>query len=179
MTHASAHAASTPHHPRAAVATPQMLDALADAIASERRLIEELVGIMRRQRGAVTADDLEAVDDSVYATHRVLLTLNEARRRRRSINRLICNDDELALRQLEALLGGHLPAGIQQARDALRQAAETLAQEVEINRKVLRSALAAGDDYVRSLVGADQAVAYPVTAQADRPAGGVLLDRRA
>jgi hypothetical protein len=32
---------------------------------------------------------------------------------------------------------------------------------------------------VRSLVGADQAVAYPVTAQADRPAGGVLLDRRA
>ncbi len=165
--------------PVAPAATPAMLAALADAIASESRLLDDLVGIMQRQRSAVSTDDLESVDDSVYATHRVLVTLGEARRRRRSLNRLISDNDELALRELEAMLGGGLPEPLQKARESLRSAAETLAKEVEINRRVLRQALAAGDRYVRTLVGADVAVPYPTPTVADRPAGGVLIDRRA
>jgi hypothetical protein len=65
------------------------IDALIDNMNSETRLLEELTALMRRQRAAVAADDLQAVDDSVYGTQRVLLTLGEARRRRRSLNRLI------------------------------------------------------------------------------------------
>ncbi|HEX7241884.1 MAG TPA: hypothetical protein VF263_16500, partial [Longimicrobiaceae bacterium] len=77
------------------------LDALVDALASERRLLDELVAIMRRQRSAVGVDDLEGVDDSVFATHRVLLTLNEARRRRRSLYTLLGDPEELRFPELE------------------------------------------------------------------------------
>jgi hypothetical protein len=57
------------------------IDALTDALISERRLLEELITVMRRQRSAVGDDDLQSVDDSVFASHRVLVTLNEARQR--------------------------------------------------------------------------------------------------
>lgn len=165
-----------PPIPRAPTATPGVLAALADALASESRLLDELVGIMQRQRAAVAEDDLTRVDDSVHATHRVLLTLGEARQRRRSLNRLICEDDDLAIRQLEALLGGVLPAPLQAARVALRRSAETLAAEVETNRRVLRQALASGDAYVRSLVGAVTA-AHPGAAPAATSPGGRLINR--
>jgi hypothetical protein len=156
-----------------------MLSALADAISSESRLLDDLARIMQQQRSAVSTDDLQSVDDSVYATHRVLVTLNEARRRRRSLNKLIADNDDLALRQLEEMLGGGLPEPLATARETLRCAAETLAREVDLNRRVLRKALAAGDQYVRTLVGGDIAVPYPAGQVADRPAGGVLIDRRA
>lgn len=41
------------------------VEVLADSMASETRLIDELIAIMRRQRQAVAMDDLQAVDDSV------------------------------------------------------------------------------------------------------------------
>ena len=50
------------------------IDSLTDALVTERRLIDELIGVMRRQRSAVGQDDLQSVDDSVFATHRVLVT---------------------------------------------------------------------------------------------------------
>ena len=55
------------------------VDSLTDALKTERRLIDELISVMKRQRSAVGDDDLQAVDDSVFATHRVLVTLSEAR----------------------------------------------------------------------------------------------------
>jgi hypothetical protein len=164
---------------RRPVATPSMLAALAEAIASESRLLDELAAVMQQQRAAVADDDMDRVDDSVYATHRILLTLGEARRRRRSINKLICDDDELAVRQLEELLGGVLPDALQQARVALRRSAETLAGEVETNRRVLRQAMSSGDAYVRSLLGQDLATpAYPTRAVSEARPGGLLVDRR-
>ncbi len=165
---------------RRPVATPSMLYALADAITSETRLLDELAQIMQRQRAAVARDDIEQVDDSVYATHRVLLTLGEARRRRRSLNRLISDNDELAIRELEVLLGGTLPASLQQARVALRASAETLAHEVDTNRRVLRQAMTAGDAYVRTLLGAEApaASAYGRVHAPEPRAGGLLVDRR-
>jgi hypothetical protein len=61
--------------------------ALADALRSEARLLGDLVNIMHLQRASVARDDIDGVDDSVFATHRILVTLGEARRRRRSLNR--------------------------------------------------------------------------------------------
>lgn len=168
-----------PDGTRRPVATPSMLNALAEAIASESRLLDELAGIMQRQRAAVAEDDIDRVDDSVYATHRVLLTLGEARRRRRSLNRLISDNDELAIRQLEELLGGVLPDSLQQAREALRTSAESLAREVETNRRVLRQAMTAGDAYVRTLLGVEtSAPAYGHQPAPEPRAGGLLVDRR-
>jgi len=50
------------------------VDSLTEALVAERRLIDDLISIMRKQRNAVGDDDLQVVDDSVFATHRVLVT---------------------------------------------------------------------------------------------------------
>src|SRR5687768_4984007 len=81
------------------------LDSLANAVTAEVRLLEDLIGVMRKQRHAVGADDLQGVDDSVFATHRILVTLGEARRQRRSLGQLIAGTDDLGLRALDDLLG--------------------------------------------------------------------------
>lgn len=156
--------------PAAQRAPGATLEALADALRSERRLLDELASIMRRQRASVAADDLQAVDDSVFATHRVLLTLGEARRRRRSLNLLLGGSEEMEVRELEALLGPGLGAPLHEALEALRAAALVLSREVEVNRRVLRQALATGEDQVRALCGAPAA--------AGGPRGGLLLDTR-
>jgi hypothetical protein len=160
------------------------MDALANAVTSEVRLLEDLIGVMRRQRTAVGADDLQGIDDSVYATHRVLVTLSEARRQRRSLCQLVAGVDDFPLRSLEQLLGDSMSDELRDARDGLHVAALTLSQEVETNRHVLREAMASGSDYVRSLYGGPSAESTALYSaephRSDRESnGGVLVDRRA
>jgi hypothetical protein len=160
--------------------TPAAMDALANAVTSEVRLLEDLIGIMRRQRQAVATDDLQGVDDSVYSTHRVLVTLGEARRRRRSLNKLIAGTEELPLRALDDALGERMTDEVRYARDGLQVAALTLSQEVEINRKVLREALASGNEYVQAIYSsAEGGGLYGDPRQQEPEArGGMLLNRR-
>jgi hypothetical protein len=129
------------------------VDSLTDALVTERRLIDELIAVMRRQRSAVGDDDLQSVDDSVFATHRVLVTLSEARRRRRTLNQLIGQREDLGIHSLEEALGARMTPALRSARDELHNAARLLSREVSINRRVLREALAAGDAYARTLAG--------------------------
>jgi hypothetical protein len=160
--------------PRAAA-----LDAMVDALRSESRLLEELTTIMGRQRTAVGADDLEGLDDAVFATHRVLVTLAEARRRRRSVNRLLGAPEELSAHQLEHLLGEAMSPPLADARDRLHAAAAALAREVDVNRRVLADAMASSDSYVRTLYGAPagrEGAGWPA---AEPAAGGRLLNRTA
>ena len=157
------------------------IEALTDALGSEWRLLQDLIAIMRRQREAVARDDLQAVDESVYATQRVLLTLGEARRRRRSLNRLMGEAEDAGLRRLDDVLGEQMTDALRAARDGLIAAALELSKEVEINRRVLRQALAAGDDYVRALYGASETKGQYPTQPANAgevPAGGGLLINR-
>ena len=86
------------------------VETMTDALMTETRLLEEIVAIMRRQRTAVSADDLQAVDDTVFATHRVLVTLNEARRRRKAINVLLGEREDLPITQLDQVLGDRMDA---------------------------------------------------------------------
>ncbi|HET7322046.1 MAG TPA: flagellar export chaperone FlgN [Longimicrobiaceae bacterium] len=163
-------------------ASPAAVEALTNAVTSEVRLLEDLIGIMRRQRKAVSVDDLQGVDDSVFATHRVLVTLAEARRRRRSINELLGASDDMPLRDVDALLGDQMTPELRFARDGLQAAALTLSQEVEMNRQVLREAIAAGSNYVRTLYGGlETRASYSADRQQPElePAGGLLLNRRA
>lgn len=171
------------HHPasplvRVGGSASSTVAALVDAHLSERRLLDELVAIMRRQRAAVAADDLQGVDDSVFATHRVLVTLGEARRRRRSLNTLIGGADELDSQALADALGGDVPPTLRDAREALRVAAGTLAGEVEVNRRILREAMATGDEYMRRLVSSGAPARPDYAPTPAEPRGGALLDRR-
>jgi hypothetical protein len=168
---------------RASGTAASTLASLVDAHASERRLLDDLVAVMQRQRSAVAADDLQGVDDSVFATHRILVTLGEARRRRRSLNTLIGGADELDAQALAEALGGEIPPALRDAREALRLSAAALANEVAVNRRVLREAIAAGDDYMRKLVGGAATEArsdYGPGAAAPEPrtSGGLILDRK-
>ena len=121
-----------------------------DAFGSERRLVDELIGLMRRQRLAVGSDDVQHIEEIVYAVHRVLCTLREARKRRFALNVRFGLGECLELRNLEDALGSLFTSHIRDAREALESAAQTLAGEVAINRRLLREAVAAGEARTRT-----------------------------
>jgi hypothetical protein len=155
------------------------VDSLTDALATERRLLDELITVMRRQRTAVGQDDLQAVDDSVFSTHRVLVTLSEARRRRRNLNALIGQHEDLGIHALDDALGSRMTDALRIARDELYRAARALSREVALNRRILREALACGDAFARTLAGVEGSPVY--TAQPSpqaRSQTNTLLDRR-
>ena len=115
--------------------------------------------MMQKQRAAVAADDLQALDDSVFATYRVLATLGEARRRRKSVNRLLGAEEDMNVNDLEDILGDRATPAVVEARNALQDAAVALSREVDINKQVLRTAMDNGNDYVQKLFGANQPAA--------------------
>lgn len=158
-------------------APPAALAAMGDALATETRLLRELAAVMRQQREAVASDDLQRLDDSVFATHRILVTLAEARRRRRSVNRLLGAPEEVGVHQLERVLGAAMTPALSAARDGLREAAGVLAGEVDVNRRVLADAMASSDSYVRTLYGTAGSPDGAVPSASAAPTGGVLLDR--
>lgn len=132
---------------------PATLDALVDALVTERRLLDDLVLQMRRQRSAVGADDIDSVDESVFSTHRILATLGQARQRRRQLNELLGGNADMPLRELEDRLGPQADDRMREARTRLQNAADTLAREVGMNRKLLREALTENTKAVHVLSG--------------------------
>jgi hypothetical protein len=148
------------------------LDSLADAMESERRVLDEIAATMRRQRAAVGADDLDTIDDTVFAMHRLLQTLGAARQRRRMVSQLFGASEDLPIRDLESLLGPLITARIAGARDALQQSARALSSEVQINRRVLREVMASGEDFVRTLAGVGDPGAHPSHYQATYAGAG-------
>lgn len=169
--------------PRLGVPTGALLDALHDALISERKLLDDLIAQMRRQRAAVGADDIEGVDESTFATHRILATLGQARTRRRQLNVLLGGSEDCTLRELEDMLGDQVDTRLRDARMRLTQAADLLAREVGMNRKLLREALTNTDQHVRTLVGAPALPTTYATEGAASPSSsaprGVLVNRTA
>ena len=158
--------------------TSASITALANALRSEARLLADLVGVMRRQREAVAQDDLDSVDESVFATHRVLSTLAEARRRRRSVNSLLGEGTDLSISALDDFFNGTLPDQIREAAETLTDVARSLQREVEMNRRVLRQAIDGGDQYVRALCGAPVSHSADYSGTTTPTSGGAILDRR-
>lgn len=153
---------------------------LVDALRSESRLVGELVDLMRQQRAAVAADELQAVEDATFGIQRVLHTLSEARRRRRSINLNLGVVESVSLRDLLASLGPMATPELREERDRLQEVARVLANEVAINREVLREALATGDSHVRAVTGAAPAPGYGAAAKRNAALiASYLIDRQA
>ncbi len=154
---------------------------LVDTLRTESRLLSNLAQVLRQQRSGVASDDLQSVDDSVYSAQRILLTLSEARRRRRSLMQLMGGAGDTDLDDLERALGPLMDEGVAEARSALKAAARELSAELDINRRVLQSAIRTGETYVKALYGASSEGVY--TPQADtpktgQPGSGLLLNRQ-
>lgn len=163
------------------VAGDGALEELTLALAQERHLIEELVDVLARQRAAVGEDDPESIDDSVRALGRVLLTLDEARRRRTAVVERLTGEADLPLADLESRLGMPLPPALAEERRAVRRAAEASAREVRVNQTVLRRALEAGDAYLQQLFanGSAPNPSYVPGTPRTEPRQGMLLNRMA
>lgn len=161
-------------------AAPGALDALADALVSELHLIDELIAVMQRQRASVGADDLQGVDDSVFATHRLLLTLGEARKRRRALNRRAGCEEETGVNQLADALGARMTARLGEVRQALQESARVLSREIEVNRRILREAIAGNENLVRAMCGHDATVppgGYGATGATNFAPAGATISR--
>jgi hypothetical protein len=149
---------------------------MASALREEERLLRELIAMLRTQRAAIAADDLERLDDAVFGTHRVLLTLGEARRRRQTLNRMLGEADDLSIQGLIDTFGGEPPAAVQAAIDSLVEAGSILNREVDLNQRVLKIAIDAGDQLVRALCGVPASNGYGVDGIPSVPTS--ILDRR-
>ena len=145
------------------------LDALADTLASETRLLTHLGTLLQRQRAAVADDDLDEIEDTVYNTHRILMTLSEARRRRTAL--------------LDLLGAGAGEGPLRADIDLLRDAALTLSREVEISRQILRHAMAGNEELIRTAYGVPEAGGFYDQSAAPATLGdgaeGTILRRRA
>jgi hypothetical protein len=136
--------------------TAPTVSALAAALREEDALLRDLIQVLVHQREAVARDDLQALDDSVFGTHRVLVTLGEARRRRIALNQRLGESSDLSLQALVDAFGGAPPAEIEAAIDALAETGERLHREVALNQRVLQIAVDAGDQLVRALCGGER-----------------------
>lgn len=155
---------------------------LLDALRTETRLLDSLLAVLRQQRTGVAQDDLQAVDEAIYSAQRILLTLAEARRHRRSLMQLMGGADDVSLDDLERALGPLMDDDVRRARDDLTSAARGLAADLDINRRVLQSAIRTGETYVKALYGVSGekgVYSPPEEEQQNRqPGSGLLLNRQ-
>ena len=67
---------------------------LAAALQEEKALLETLIDVLEQQRRGIAQHDLEVVDETVQGSQRILLTLGEARKRRRQLVRIVSGVDK-------------------------------------------------------------------------------------
>lgn len=166
------------------VPTPAMgsghTQSLHEALLTERRLLDHLMDVLLRQRSGVAADDLAVIDDSVFAAQRVLRTLAEARRRRRSLMAIVAGQEDVELSEMEEVLGPQMTPPLRAAVIELQSMARKLSQELERNKQILQGAISSGERMIRTLTGRS-ASTPPVYAPGAAPSSSVsessLLDR--
>jgi hypothetical protein len=147
---------------------------LVRALRDEHAVLEDLVTTLERQRGAVARDDIDAVNDSVFAAHRLLGAYREARARRKSVVIVACGGGEGSIEDLASSTVAPLTDAERDASDELRSAARRLVKAVEQNRKLLQAAMASGDAFFRLLTGAGAATqSYPTATRSSSNAAAV------
>jgi hypothetical protein len=132
---------------------------LAESLGVESRLLTQLVEILEEQREGVARDDVQQVDDSVHAAHRVLQTLGEARSRRQTLVHLLTDRRDITVNELDEALGPHMTTELSERSRELEQVARSVSEQVALNRSVLTRAIQSGNEYVQRLMGTS-AVGY-------------------
>ncbi len=160
------------------------IDDLTDAFETERWLLDELGVVLKRQRDGLAANDMAVLDESVYSAQRVFLTLQQARRRRRTLLEMVAGQSDMQLAELERVLGREMTPRLGEARDELLEAAQRLQGELDVNRRVIDGAMAVGEQLLRTLVGGSESApvyAADPSADAKRTSGtsGSLLNTKA
>lgn len=150
------------------------------ALRDEHTVLEDLVATLDRQRRAVAKDDIDAVNDSVFAAHRLLSAYREARSRRRSAVSFVCGGGEGSVDDLPRALGIRMTDVERSASDDLRGAARRLVDAVDVNRRLLQAAMSSGDAFFRLLTGAGAVPEgySPGARAATAGAGRRLVDQR-
>lgn len=149
---------------------------LETALREEAALLESLIQVLERQRRGIAEQDLAVVDETVYGSQRILLTLNEARKRRSRLLDLAAGEEGT-----EASVPARLGPAAEAAWRDLTDTAQRLSHTLSVNQTVLRQAIRFGEEYVRTVFG-DGAVEAPAYGRDARTsaesAGGVLINRR-
>ncbi len=148
----------------------------------ETKLLTDLLEVLRQQRQAVAAEDLAAVDDTIFSAQRIFRTLAEARLRRRALLEIVGGDPHLPLDEVEEVLATKVTPEVSEALKELHVVALTLAGELEVNRKVLQGAIRSGQELIRVLGGggSKDAGTYGPGATAPSSPGehGTIINRR-
>lgn len=148
---------------------PSHVGSLTEALETERSLLEDLARVLIAQREGVSRDDLRALDESVFAAHRLFRTLQEARQRRRTLLELVGAPADVELRKLESVLGAAMTDDLVSSRDQLLVAANDLARELTINRHVIDGAMAVGERLLEIFVGGgDSPAVYESGAESNK-----------
>lgn len=126
---------------------------LAESLGAEARLLMRLGDVLRDQREGVGEDDVEKVDDSVHAAHRIMQTLGEARRRRETLLHLLTDRRNVRLSALPEVLGSQITEELVLRQDELDGAAQRVSTEVALTRSVLTEAIDLNGRYVKRLLG--------------------------
>jgi FlgN protein len=152
---------------------------LADALETECRLLGDLRAVLQRQREGVASDDATAVDDSVIAAHRVMRTLDEARKQRRAVIGILAADEDTPLTDLDTVLGARMTPRVATAATQLQSQAKLVAREIDVNRRILRAAMEQGDRFMKALCGAPAKNSYePAKRMAQAPShSGSLINQ--
>lgn len=130
------------------------LPVLIDALNSEAEEIANLTSSIEDQRVAIEQDKIDKIDESVFAIHRILLTLSEAKRHRIEVATLMGIDDpEGGLSMLERLHQYENSADLYNAVTRLRASATSLSKLVRINRSILREALTQNERHAAAVLG--------------------------
>ena len=152
------------------------------ALDEEVELLDSLRKIFSGQREALATGDPLALDDGVFAATRVMRTMDEARRRRRSLTIKLLGS-EIDFDELDTVLTGSQNRPIRVARERVRVAATRLREEVATLRRILQVALRDNRVYLETLLGAGVHKATSEAAyggaEAVQEAGesGAVLDR--
>jgi hypothetical protein len=114
---------------------------------------------------------------------RLLLRLQELRRRRSEQLAALAGDADPGLSTLTRALEMPLPPRLDEARRALRRAAADVVREATVNRAVLRRAVESGDAFLQALFSAATGPA-PVYRPSSHPderqaREGLLVNRKA
>ena len=154
---------------------------LADVLQKEAGIVTALRQALIQQRAALAANDAETMNATADEIGRILLLLEQVRSSRDAVLESITGEGPVALEQLETVLGVSLPLPLEQARAELRRAGKEVAQEVAINRTVLRRAVETGEAFLQALFSSsvDPSPVYRSPDQGTRRNDGssVILNR--